>query len=160
MPAPKNTNNEKKIDIDLIPFDLLIEFLPPAYEEGLIKYYRESWRLGFKTTDMFKAAMRHLIAYRYGDDYDPDAEHLGIKKHHLAGALFSILCMLDTFKNHHELDDRFDDHRPCNWNEDVMKKQIEDYKENLKNKRTRELELKKKYYSNDSSFGEIHLRPK
>lgn len=127
MNAPKNTENENKIDVDLIPFDLIFEFLPNAYEEGLIKYYRESWRLGFKTTDMFKSTMRHLIAYRYGEDYDKEAEKLGIKKHHLAGALFSILCMLDTFKNHKELDNRNVDYRPDGWCKEMMQKQIQDH---------------------------------
>lgn len=122
--APKNTLAENKQNLDLIPWDLLAEFLPNAYEEGLIKYYKESWKKGFLTCDMFAATMRHLIAYRSGEDYDPAAAKLGIKKHHLAGALFSILCMLDTFKNHKELDDRKKDHRPEGWRPEMMQAQI------------------------------------
>ena len=110
--GPKNTIEEGKADLDLIPWDILARHLPQAYEEGLIKYYKESWKLGFTTTSMYAAAMRHLIAYRSGEDYDPSAKALGVDKHHLAGALFSILCMLDTFDNFPELDDRNLNHKP------------------------------------------------
>ena len=40
-------------------------------------------------------------------DFDPDAEKLGIVKHHLAGAIFSLLCVLQTLEKHPHLDDRF-----------------------------------------------------
>lgn len=107
MVAPKNIDQENKPKPSLLPMDLLIKYLCPAYMEGLKKYYRESWRLGFKTSDMYDATIRHLERYFYHkENWDPDAEKLGIKKHHLAGALFSILCLLDTFENHPELDDR------------------------------------------------------
>lgn len=87
-----------------------MEFLPPAYEEGLIKYERESWRRGFKVSKMFEAATRHLIAFQYyGENLDPEAiEKFGIEKHHLAGAIFSLLSILHTMKYRPELDDRRD----------------------------------------------------
>jgi len=131
MVAPKNTMNEDKIDLDLVPWGLIAKHLPQAYMEGLIKYYKRSWELGFTTTSMFAGAMRHLLAYREGENYDPSATELGIKKHHLSGALFCILCMLDTFDNHRELDDREKDHKPEGWSEEVMKKQIEDFKKEI-----------------------------
>ena len=130
--APKNTANEKKANLDLIPWDIIAKYLPAGYEEGLIKYYRESWRLGFKTSDMFAGAQRHLLAYRYGEDFDPSAAELGIKKHHLSGALFCILCMLDTFENHKKMDDRGKDHKPDGWNTTMMQKQIKDHLKNIK----------------------------
>lgn len=129
--APKNTLAEKKVNLDLPPWELICEFMPPAYEEGLIKYYKESWKEGFTTTEMFAGALRHLFAYRRGEDWDKEAEELGIKKHHLAGALFCIFCMLDTFKNHPELDDRFANHRPKAWNEEEMERKIEEHKKKL-----------------------------
>jgi len=131
MKAPKNTTNENKIDLDLIPWGLIAKHLPQAYEEGLIKYYKRSWKLGFTTTSMFAGAMRHLIAYRDGENYDPSAQELGVIKHHLSGALFCILCMLDTYDNHPELDDREKDHRPGDWSTEKMKNQIEDFKKLL-----------------------------
>ncbi len=107
MTAPKNNIQEGKPEPSLLPIDLLIEVLEPAYQEGLIKYYRESWREGFLTSTMFNSTLRHLVAFFYDKkDYDSESEKLGIKKLHLGGALFGILCMADTFLNHPELDDR------------------------------------------------------
>jgi len=105
--APKNTAQENKPKPSLIPFDICMEFDEPAYQEGLIKYYRESWRKGFPISEMYDAAVRHLEKFMYHmQDYDPDAAKLGIKKHHLAGARFSIACMLQTLRDHPEMDDR------------------------------------------------------
>jgi hypothetical protein len=111
--APKNILQEGKPKPSIIPMDILMKVLEPAYQEGIIKYYRESWRIGFLTSDMFDAAMRHLIAYYYDkEDYDKDSEKQGIKKLHLGGVLFSVLCMCDTLLNHPELDDRGKDYSP------------------------------------------------
>ncbi len=109
-PAPKNNNLENKQKASLNPDDLINEFLTPAYDEGVLKYFRESWRLGFKTSTMADALKRHFTEFFYkGKDFDQEAlEKFGIKKHHLGAVLFCTLCMLDTFKNHPELDDR-----PC-----------------------------------------------
>ena len=105
--VPKNNAKEGKPRASLIPWDILIEYLTPAYEEGIIKYVRESWREGFKVTDMYDALQRHLTAFFFDrEDYDPDAAKLGVKKHHLAGAMFCILSILWTLKTRPELDDR------------------------------------------------------
>lgn len=105
--APKNNIEENKPQMSLIPDDILRDFLEPAYREGLLKYSRESWRMGFTTTVMMDALKRHMTQFFYDcEDLDSDSEKLGIKKHHLGGALFCIICMCDTVKNHPELDDR------------------------------------------------------
>jgi len=107
MVAPKNNLIEDKPQMSLIPDDLLRDFGEPAYREGIIKYIRESWRDGFPITVMMDALKRHMTQFYYdGEDFDTDAEKYGVKKHHLGGALFCILCMCDTVKNHPELDDR------------------------------------------------------
>jgi hypothetical protein len=126
--APKNAARDKKPRLSLIPMDVLNEFMPPAYEEGLIKYERESWRRGFKVTEMVDSARRHLDDFSHkGENYDPGAAELGIIKHHLAGTIFSCIAALHTLKYHPELDDRFN---PANGDpltdkskttEDVMK---------------------------------------
>ncbi len=110
MDAPKNNLTEKKPKVSLNPDDLIEEFLTPAFEEGLEKYFRESWRLGFSTSTMHSALKRHLTAYFYkGEDWDQETlETYGIRKHHLGAVIFCALCMLDTYKNHPEKDDR-----PC-----------------------------------------------
>lgn len=121
--GPKNIDKENKPKPSLIPMDLLIKALEPAYREGLIKYYRESWRIGFPTSDMYDGLMRHISAYFYDkEDYDPDAAKLGIKKLHLGGALFCIICMIDTLYNHPELDNRGKDYATKNLIQDTLKK--------------------------------------
>lgn len=107
LTAPKNNEQENKPQMSLIPDDLLRDFLEPAYREGLIKYHRESWRLGFKSSVMVDALKRHLTQWFHeGQELDEDALKLGIEKHHLGGALFCLLCLCDTVQNHPELDNR------------------------------------------------------
>lgn len=109
--APKNITQENKQKPSLVPLDILLRYLEPAYREGLIKYYRESWRKGFLVSDMIDAAQRHIIEFFYEkNDYDADAAKLGIKKHHLAGAIFSLICILQTLEKHPQLDDRHKDY--------------------------------------------------
>lgn len=108
--APKDAHKDGKPMVSLIPMDLLIEFLEPAYREGVQKYERESWRRGFVMSDLYDATQRHLKAFFFEcEDYDPETlEAYQIKKHHLAGALFSLLSALHTQKYHPHLDNRRD----------------------------------------------------
>jgi hypothetical protein len=108
MTAPKNIVEENKAKMSAIPLDLLRDYLLPAYAEGWVKYYRESWRGGFKTSDMFDALQRHSTKYFYElENYDQETwERYKLKKKHLSAMLFCVLCMCDTDKNHPELDDR------------------------------------------------------
>ena len=121
MTAPKNIEQEAKPKMSMIPFDLLRDFLIPAYEEGVIKYYRESWRKGFKISDMFDSLQRHSTQFFHNlEDDDKEAlERFNIKKHHLGAMLFAVLCMCDTITNHPELDDR----------EAIMKGLVDEIKE-------------------------------
>lgn len=107
--APKDTLLENKPQPSVLPMDLLIEYLEPAYREGILKYYRESWREGFHTTIMFDALQRHLTKFFYeGEEFDQESfERFGIKKTHLGASLFCILAILNTLKTKPELDDRF-----------------------------------------------------
>jgi len=51
--------------------------------------------------------LRHIIVFFWlREDWDPDAEKLGVKKHHLGGAIFSLLSILWTLETRPELDDR------------------------------------------------------
>lgn len=105
--APKNNKTEKKARASLVPLDVLIKYLTPAYEEGVLKYERESWRKGFHASTLMDAACRHIVAWYYDrEDYDPDAARLGIQKHHLAGAIFSLISALHSLETRPELDDR------------------------------------------------------
>lgn len=104
--APKNDVEEGKDRLTLLPMDIISELLIPAYEEGVDKYYRESWRRGFKVSKMIDAAKRHIKAFYYdGEDIDEDSI---TKKHHLGGAIFSLLSAYHSLKYYPELDDRRD----------------------------------------------------
>lgn len=106
--APKNNLTEDKPQPSLIPMDILINVLEPAYREGLLKYERESWRKGFKTTDMMDALQRHITAFFYGgEEFDKQTlEEYGIEKHHLGAAIFCLISMYNSVKSFPELDDR------------------------------------------------------
>ena len=124
MTAPKNHIVENKPQMSLIPDDLLRDFLEPAYREGLLKYYRESWREGFPLSIMMDATKRHLTAFFHdGEELDKETlEKYGIRKYHLGAALFCILCMCDTVMNHPEMDDR---RKIVKAREEIDKKQWE-----------------------------------
>lgn len=108
MPAPKNNDIEGKVQVSLIPLDLIIPMLEPAYREGIIKYDRESWRAGFNSTVMYDALMRHLTKWFFElESYDPESkEKFNINKHHLGAAMFCLINLYDTDMNFPELDDR------------------------------------------------------
>ena len=108
MPAPKNNTNEDKPQISLIPLDLIIPMLEPAYREGIIKYQRESWREGFNSTVMYDALMRHLKAWFFDlESFDPESkDRFEIDKHHLGAAMFCLINLYATEMNFPELDDR------------------------------------------------------
>jgi len=103
--APKNNVAEGKPKMSLLPLDVLKKYVIPAFEEGLIKYQRESWRKGFKTSVLVDAMIRHLEEFYYqGKDYDLSSP---TKKHHLSGVVFACLALLYSLENYPELDDRF-----------------------------------------------------
>jgi len=108
MLAPKNNNIENKAQISLIPLDILIPMLEPAYREGILKYDRESWRLGFNSTVMYDALMRHLTKWFFGlESHDLEAEEkFNITKHHLGAAIFCLINLYNTENKFPELDDR------------------------------------------------------
>lgn len=103
--APKNHIQEGKPRPTLLPLDVLVKHLTKAYEEGVIKYERESWRQGFQVSVLMDAAFRHMIDFFYsGCDIDTSSP---TQKHHLAGAIFSLISILHTLDTRPDLDDRF-----------------------------------------------------
>lgn len=108
MPAPKNNEIENKPQDSLIPLDIIIPMLEPAYREGLLKYQRESWRLGFNSTVMYDALMHHLRAWFFDlESFDSEAkEKFNIDKHHLGAAMFCLINLYNTDMKFPELDDR------------------------------------------------------
>lgn len=108
MTAPKNNTIENKYQISLIPMDIIIPMVEPAYREGILKYKRESWRLGFNSTIMYDALMRHTNAWFFNlESYDPEPkEKFNIMKHHLGAAMFCLINLYNTEISFPHLDDR------------------------------------------------------
>lgn len=108
MTAPKNNTNEDKAQVSLIPLDLIVPMLEPAYREGLLKYGNETWRAGFESKVMYDALMRHLVAYFFKlESYDPETqEKFGFDKHHLGAAMFCLINLYATDMNFPALDNR------------------------------------------------------
>jgi hypothetical protein len=106
--APKNNEVEKKTRFSLLPWDIIANLVTPAYEEGTLKYVRESWREGFQMSVMYDAAQRHINAFYFDKEkYDQETlEKYKIKKHHIGAAIFCLLAMYWTSITRPELDDR------------------------------------------------------
>ena len=106
--APKNNDVEGKLQVSLVPMDIIVKMMEPAYREGVIKYERESWRLGFQSTVMYDALMRHLNAWFFDlESFDPETkEKYDINKHHLGAAMFCLINLYITDQSFPDLDDR------------------------------------------------------
>ena len=108
--APIKTMSKEKPDLSLLPLDLLEE-LAIAYMYGIAKDYpRYSWRKGFPQDENIAAAYRHISAYwDKGEMFDPEAKELqGMDVYHIAMAVFNLLCVLDSTKNHPQFDNRYE----------------------------------------------------
>lgn len=104
--APKNTAQEGKPDLSLLPMDLL-EGLARAYEYGCYKYSRNSWRKGFPQSEMIAASRRHDSDFwEKGEFFDKEAEEAGFKVDHISMQIFNLLCVLDAELNHPQFCDR------------------------------------------------------
>lgn len=73
--------DQDKIRLDLIPSSG-IEGIGRAMTFGAKKYSANNWRAGFDYSRLIGSAMRHLIAWKDGQDKDPESnlshlDHLG-----------------------------------------------------------------------------------
>jgi len=76
-----------KRDWSLLPFEA-IEGLVGVLEYGAQKYGRTNWKKGIAFTRVWNSAMRHLIAWRAGQDIDPES-----KLQHLSHALCNLMFL-------------------------------------------------------------------
>jgi predicted HAD superfamily Cof-like phosphohydrolase len=86
-----------KLRYDLVP---VVAFLSDAevFTYGAGKYGDRNWEKGLDYTRLFAAVMRHLLAWRGGEDIDPES---GL--HHLKHARANLAMILATGNSH---DDR------------------------------------------------------
>lgn len=68
---------------------------------GRKKYRSWNWMKGFPLLQPFASCMRHLLAWRMGEDIDKES---GI--HHLKHAAWNLMAMLYFIEHHPELDNR------------------------------------------------------
>lgn len=90
-----------KPPLALIPKEFLDE-VAQAFGYGAGKYGKYNFTKGIETTRLLDAAMRHLTAFAWGEDNDPES-----KRSHLGHAGACIAMCLFMLKNHPGLDDRF-----------------------------------------------------
>ena len=96
-----NKLDSGKAPLGLIPQSALIE---EAYVLGFgeTKYGRHNWRKGLEWSRLLDAAMRHIIAFNDGENFDPET---GL--HHLAHARCCLGFLIEYETTHPELDDRY-----------------------------------------------------
>jgi hypothetical protein len=63
-----------KLRYDLIPPEAL-EGLARVYTIGAAKYDDRNWETGINYGRVYAALVRHLEAWRQGEDFDPDGQH-------------------------------------------------------------------------------------
>lgn len=94
-------HDQGKPRLELLPSDSLEE-IAKVLTFGAKKYSAENWRKGINYSRLMGAAMRHLLAWKDGEDKDPES---GLT--HLAHAGCCVLFLIWMEKNRQDLDDRF-----------------------------------------------------
>ncbi len=90
-----------KAPLGLIPRAALLEEAE-VLAFGAAKYDVNNWRKGVAWTRMSNAALRHIVAWIDGEDFDDES-----KLHHLAHARCCLGFLLEYAISHPELDDRY-----------------------------------------------------
>lgn len=95
-----------KHDAGKPPMDLLdrhaLEEIAQVLEFGRRKHAAHNWRGGLPMSRLMAAAMRHLMAYNDGEDFDPES---GLS--HLAHAGCCVMFALRMEKDRPDMDDRY-----------------------------------------------------
>lgn len=108
--AKMETGAAMKYDDEKAPFALLsyaaLEGTANVLKFGAKKYAPDNWRKGFMYRRLISAAMRHLMAFSDGADFDPES---GLP--HLDHAACMIMFLQETWRTRPGLDDRYKDRR-------------------------------------------------
>lgn len=81
-------HNEGKPRWDLLP-PLEIGEIVKVFTNGFRKYGENNWARGFRYTDVYASAMRHLQAWRTGKSTDPESGC-----HHLAHCAANLIFLM------------------------------------------------------------------
>lgn len=89
-----------KPPVGLVPSSAMLEeAMVMGYGEK--KYGRDNWRGGMAWMRLIDASLRHILAFKEGEDFDPET-----KLHHLAHARCCLAFLIEYYTTHPELDDR------------------------------------------------------
>ena len=82
-----------------------LEALAAVFSQGAVKYLPRNWMKGGKEDDEYLgAALRHLLKYRNGEDYDQETGCL-----HMAHVMWNVSALIELNLRHHDvLDPEFD----------------------------------------------------
>ena len=93
--------DSEKIQMELLPSESLYE-IAKVLTFGAKKYASWNWTKGISYSRLVGAAMRHLLAWKDGEDKDSESNIS-----HLAHLGCCVLFLLWMEKNRPDLDDRF-----------------------------------------------------
>ena len=91
--------DEGKVKWSLLPYAQL-ELVARVFEHGAEKYGQDNWKGGMRYQRLWDATMRHMTAFKMGEDYDQSGHH------HLAHAITSLLMLLNYHCERRGIDDR------------------------------------------------------
>lgn len=69
------------------------------------EYGPDNWRQGLTLRRLLSAAMRHIMAFNDGQDYDPKSPFA--PRCHLANAMCMLIFAMEMWKTRPDMDDRF-----------------------------------------------------
>lgn len=93
--------DQGKWSISLLPNEGIIE-IAKAFGYGAKKYGPHNYRNSLEWSRLIDAAIRHLIAFKEGEDLDPES-----KLNHVAHSGANIMMLLYNIMNKPEMDDRW-----------------------------------------------------
>ncbi len=90
--------------VSLIPSKPLLE-VASVLTFGAGKYDAHNWRAGMKYSRLLDASLRHILAFKEGENFDPES-----KQNHLAHAICGLMFVLEyqlQKPTYYQFDDRY-----------------------------------------------------
>lgn len=94
-------HDQGKLPMSLLP-TIALQEVSKVLDFGAKKYDAHNWRKGFVWSRLTDATLRHLLAWKEGEDLDPES---GIS--HLAHAACNLMFLLEFEKTGKGKDDRY-----------------------------------------------------